>query len=159
MFGMKGKEKHEVGEMSIKERNMQIALEYVEGAGEVTMKDLAKKYGVCPQRIGQIIAETGVLDKLEIRSNARVRLANIKMQFAATEAADKLVKLALKERGEKGVYADNQLLQQLLDRAGARVVRKEDNTMRLEIDFGEESGMNLGVPDHSKDNEAAEESE
>lgn len=156
---MFGKKTNAGEEIDIRARNLEIATKYIEGGGKVTMKELAKEYGVCPQRISQIIAETGVLDDLEKRAQARVRLATIKMQYAATDAADKLTALALKERGEKGVYADIQLLQQLLDRAGARVVKKDENTMRLEVDFGGEVGMTLGTPDHSRDNEGAEQGE
>lgn len=153
MFEKKYTDQQE-GEIDYEARNAEIVERYIEGGGKLTMKQLAEEYGVCAQRISQIIDKSGVLDILEKRAQKRVRLATIKMQYASADAAEKLVNLALKERGEEGVYADNQLLQQLLDRAGARVVKKEDNTFTVAVDFGEAAGMKLGVPDHSGDNES-----
>lgn len=122
------------------EEEYAIAYEYIEG--NATMPDLAKKYGVVTSTISRIIHRRGVLDEMERRADSRSRLALIRLKMESAEASAKLVKLSRKKRSDKDVYADIQLLQQILDRAGIRATKEEDNT--LTIRFADGAGFKLG---------------
>lgn len=109
---------------------------YIEGNGSVTMQMLADEYGVCKKSISRYICNSGVLDRAERRANVRQRLALINLKNASTDAAEKLVTLMNEKRGKNQVYADIQIIQQVLDRAGVREEAKEDRDVRISFADG-----------------------
>lgn len=123
-----------------REQEIEIGEEYVEGG--VTMRELAAKYDVALSTMSGIIHRSGVIDELERRADSRSRLSLVRLKMASANASAKLVRLAEKERDDSMVYADIQLLQQILDRAGVRATKNEDNSITLK--FADGAGFNLG---------------
>ena len=123
-----------------KEQMVEIAMEYIEE--RPTMEALAKKYGCSQATISRVVHKSGVLDEMERRADSRSRLALIQLKMESEQASAKLIRLSRKERDESGVYADIQILQQLLDRAGVRAVKGEDNS--LTIRFAPGAGFDIG---------------
>ena len=122
------------------DEELEIASEYIEG--RTTMDELGKKHGCSKATISRIVSRTGVLDELEKKADARSRLALIKLKMESAQASGKLIRLSQKERDDSMVYADIQLLQQILDRAGVRATKTEDGS--LTIRFAEGAGFSLG---------------
>lgn len=58
-------------------------------------------------------------------------MATIRLKNASTDAAEKLVELLNKKRSEKQVYADIQIIQQVLDRAGVRSEKEEKQELAI----------------------------
>ena len=92
---------------------------------------LGEKYGVSASTICRVIADSGVLDEAERKASSRAKMATIRLKNASAEAAEKLVKLLNKERSEKQVYADIQIIQQVLDRAGVRAEKEEKQEIAI----------------------------
>lgn len=128
------------------EEELEIANEYIEW--RTPMDQLAKKYGCSKSSISRIIHRTGVLDEMERRADSRSRLALIKLKMETVEASDKLIRLSRKERDDAMVYADIQLLQQILDRAGVRATKTEDGN--LTIRFADGAGFTLGQTEEAE---------
>lgn len=122
------------------EQEMEIAIEYVEDGA--SMDELAKKYNCCKATISKVVHRSRVLDKMERRADSRSRLALIRLKTESADASAKLIRLSRKEREDKDVYADIQLLQQILDRAGVRATKNEDNS--LTIKFAPGAGFDIG---------------
>ena len=99
--------------------------------GNVTMKQLAEEYGVCSKTISKYICDSGVLERAERRADSRAKLALINLKNASADASEKLVELLNEKRGKNQVYADIQIIQQVLDRAGVREEKKEDKDVRI----------------------------
>lgn len=97
----------------------------------VTMKQLAEEYGVCSKTISKYICDSGVLERAERRADSRAKLALINLKNASADASEKLVELLNEKRGKNQVYADIQIIQQVLDRAGVREEKKEDKDVRI----------------------------
>lgn len=111
------------------EQQDEIIERYMEGG--VTMKQLAEEYGVCSRTISRYICASGVLDRAEKRADTRARLALINLKNASADASEKLVGLLNEKRGKNQVYADIQIIQQVLDRAGVREEKKEDKDVHI----------------------------
>lgn len=124
------------------EKEVEVVERYIEGG--VTMRQLAEEYGVCKSTISNIVARADVLDKLERKANARAQLALIKIKNASADAAEKLVELMEKERDDSLVYADIQLVGQVLDRAGVRETKEEKNDVT--VTFAGNFPANIGMP-------------
>lgn len=129
-----------------REQEIEIGEEYVEGG--VTMRELAAKYDVALSTMSGIIHRSGVIDELERRADSRSRLSLVRLKMASANASAKLVRLAEKERDDSMVYADIQLLQQILDRAGVRATKNEDNSITLK--FADGAGFNLGSTEEAE---------
>lgn len=128
------------------EEEMAIAVEYVEE--RPTMDELAAKWGCGKSTISRIVHSSGILDKMERRADSRSRLALIQLKTASADASAKLIRLSRKEREDKDVYADIQLLQQILDRAGVRATKNEDNSITLK--FADGAGFKLGQTEEAE---------
>lgn len=128
------------------EQEMEIAIEYVEDGA--SMDELAKKYNCCKATISKVVHRSRVLDKMERRADSRSRLALIRLKTESADASAKLIRLSRKEREDKDVYADIQLLQQILDRAGVRATKNEDNSITLK--FADGAGFKLGQTEEAE---------
>jgi transposase-like protein len=115
---------------------------------EYTMRDLAQEYGCSTDTVWKIIRRSENIEVAEHNASLRARLSLLKLKNASADAAEKLVMLMNKQRSDKQVYADIQLIQQVLDRAGVREQREEKQDISVTFNTG---GIKLGVPDHSKD--------
>lgn len=116
------------------EQQDEIIERYMEGG--VTMKELAEEYGVCTRTISRYICNSGVLDRAEKKADTRVRLALINLKNASADASEKLVGLLNEKRGKNQVYADIQIIQQVLDRTGVREDKKEDKSVNISFTDG-----------------------
>lgn len=135
------------------EEELAIATEYVESSA--TMRELAERYNVAVSTISRIVHRSELLDRLERRADSRARLALIKLKTESADASAKLIRLSRKERGEEGVYADIQIIQQILDRAGVRATKNEDNSMTIK--FADGAGFKLGETEKAQIVEPGEE--
>jgi hypothetical protein len=88
------------------------------------------------------------MEEEERKADIRTRFSLLKLKNASTDAVEKLLNMLEKERDAKSEYIDIQLIQQVLDRAGVRVVKEDKQDLKVHISTGE---IKLGVPDHSKD--------
>lgn len=102
---------------------------YMEGG--VTMVQLAGEYGVSKSTISKYISQSSTVERAERRADIRSRLALIKLKNKSADAADKLLTLLGEKRGKNQVYADIQIIQQVLDRAGVREEKKTDSDVKI----------------------------
>ena len=102
---------------------------YLEGG--ITMQQLADEYNVSRATISHYISNSELIEKAERRADVKSRLALINLKNASADAADKLVQLLNEKRGKNQVYADIQIIQQVLDRAGVREEKKEDKDVKI----------------------------
>lgn len=133
------------------EQKEQIVLDYL-GPGTPTQDELAKKYGVCRQRIGQILSDSQTLKKLEARARSSVTRALIRAQLNADEIMRMTVEDAKKTRSDKYGHLHQNARREVLDRAGVRVKEADDST--LTIRFADGAGFELG---ETQDVEVSEE--
>lgn len=133
------------------EQKEQIVLDYL-GPGTPTQDELAKKYGVCRQRIGQILSDSQTLKKLEDRARSSVTRALIRAQLNADEIMRMTVEDAKKTRSDKYGHLHQNARREVLDRAGVRVKEADDST--LTIRFADGAGFELG---ETQDVEVSEE--
>ena len=117
------------------EQKEQIVLDYL-GPGTPTQDELAKKYGVCRQRIGQILSDSQTLKKLEARARSSVTRALIRAQLNADEIMRMTVEDAKKTRSDKYGHLHQNARREVLDRAGVRVVKEEDNAININFVSG-----------------------
>jgi hypothetical protein len=123
------------------EQREQIVLDYL-GEGTPTMAEIGKKYGVCYQTVSKIISDSQTLKKLEDRARASVTRALIRAQLNADEIMRMTIEDAKKTREDKFGHLHQTARREVLDRAGARVKEKEEET--LTIKFAEGGGFELG---------------
>lgn len=117
------------------EQKEQIVLDYL-GPGTPTQDELAKKYGVCRQRIGQILSDSQTLKKLEARARTSVTRALIRAQLNADEIMRMTVEDAKKTREDKFGHLHQNARREVLDRAGVRVVKEEDSAININFVSG-----------------------
>ena len=128
------------------EQRKEIAERYF--ANDCTLDQLAAEYDVCRNTIWRIIHNSGIMEEEERKADIRTRFSLLKLKNASTDAVEKLLKMMEKERTDQGEYIDIQLIQQVLDRAGVRVVKEDKQDLKVHISTGD---IKLGVPDHTKD--------
>lgn len=128
--------------MFTEDQEFEIANEYLEGG--VTMQEVADKWGCSRSLVAKILDRTHVMEKMEKRASRRTQRALIRLKMASADAAEKLVRLTQKERGDEMVYADIQLLGQVLDRAGVREASKEDKN--VSVSFSSVGGISPKMP-------------
>lgn len=124
----------------------EIAIEYIESGA--TMAQLAQKYECSTRTIFRIVHDSQILERMLSRAQSRTKIAQIKLMNESANASDKLIKLSKKERDDNMVYADIQLIQQILDRAGVRATKNEDNTLTLR--FADGAGFELGETEEAQ---------
>ena len=127
------------------EQEIAIAEEYI--GGGTTFRKLAEKYGCSLSTIHMIMRRTRVLDEMERRADTRARMALINIKNASADAAEKLIALTKKKRSDKAVYADIQLIGQVLDRAGVRAAKEENKDVTVTFRDG---GIRLGETEDVK---------
>jgi predicted DNA-binding protein YlxM (UPF0122 family) len=128
------------------EQRKEIAESYF--ANDKTLLQLAAEYDVSKTTIWRVIHNSGIMEEEERKADIRTRFSLLKLKNASTDAVEKLLNMLEKERDAKSEYIDIQLIQQVLDRAGVRVVKEDKQDLKVHISTGE---IKLGVPDHSKD--------
>ena len=128
------------------EQRKEIAESYF--ANDKTLLQLAAEYDVSKTTIWRVIHNSGIMEEEERKADIRTRFSLLKLKNASTDAVEKLLNMLEKERDAKSEYIDIQLIQQVLDRAGVRVVKEDKQDLKVHISTGE---IRLGVPDHSKD--------
>lgn len=116
------------------EERASIVEEYLEDMP--TYVELAAKYGVSKSLIGRVIVDSGALEEAERRANSRAKMATIRLKNASVDAAEKLIELLNKKRSEKQVYADIQIIQQVLDRGGVRSEKEEKQELTISFAGG-----------------------
>lgn len=115
---------------------------------DYTMQALAEEYECSKSTIWRIVRSSDNIEAAEHNASLRARLSLLKLKNASADAAEKLVMLMKKQRSDKQVYADIQIIQQVLDRAGVREQKEEKQDISVTFNTG---GIKLGVPDHSND--------
>lgn len=128
------------------EQRKEIAESYF--ANDLTLEQLANEYNVCKKTIWRVVHASGIMENEEKKADIRTRFALLKLKNASTDAVEKLLKMMEKERDENHEYIDLQLIQQVLDRAGIKVVKEDKQDVKVHISTGD---IKLGVPDHTKD--------
>lgn len=123
------------------EQREQIIYEYLENS-EVTTTELGEKYGVSHATISRIISDSQTLRKLEDRANIAAARAKIRAQLNADEIMRLTIADAKKTREDKFGHLHQNARRDVLDRAGVRVTKEEDNT--LTIKFADGAGFSLG---------------
>lgn len=123
------------------EQREQIVYEYLENS-EVTTTELGEKYGVSHATISRIISDSQTLRKLEDRANIAAARAKIRAQLNADEIMRLTIADAKKTREDKFGHLHQNARRDVLDRAGVRVTKEEDNT--LTIKFADGAGFSLG---------------
>ena len=128
------------------EQRKEIAESYF--ANDKTLLQLAAEYDVSKTTVWRVIHNSGIMEEEERKADIRTRFSLLKLKNASTDAVEKLLNMLGKERDARRGYIDIQLIQQVLDRAGVRVVKEDKQDLKVHISTGE---IKLGVPDHSKD--------
>ena len=129
------------------EQREQIVLDYL-GEGTPTMRELAVKYGVSQQTISATISSSKTLKRLEDRARANVTRALIRAQLNADEIMRMTIADAKKTRGDKYGHLHQNARREVLDRAGVRVVKEEDNA--ININFVGGGGFELGQTEEAE---------
>lgn len=131
------------------EQRVAIVDEYLQDG--TPMRALGEKYGVNKSTISRVINDSGVLEAAEKKADVRSRIALINLKNASADASEKLVELLGKQRGEKQVYADIQIIQQVLDRAGVRAEKSEKADVTVQFATG--AGFTPAMPARADDSE------
>ena len=129
------------------EQREQIVLDYL-GEGTPTMRELAAKYGVSQQTISATISNSKTLKRLEDRARANVTRALIRAQLNADEIMRMTIEDAKKTRADKYGHLHQNARREVLDRAGVRVVKEEDNA--ININFVGGGGFELGQTEEAE---------
>ena len=77
----------------------------------------------------------------------------MKINAHLLEAADTQIELMHGDYEDQYKYLKQNAARDLLDRGGVRVEKEEKPDVNITLDFGEGGSFDLGVPDHSMDNE------
>lgn len=132
---MENKTRHPPFERCLTDEQIDEIIErYMEGG--ITMMQLADQYGVSKTTISKYISQSDAVARAERRADIRSRMALIKLKNKSADAADKLITLLDEKRGKNQVYADIQIIQQVLDRAGVREEKAEDKEVRISFADG-----------------------
>lgn len=116
-------------------------------------KDLSAKFGVTQSRISDIVNHPDNLTRMLKRTTADKVRAQIKINNHLLEAVDKQIELMRGEYDVQYKYLNQNAARDILDRGGVRVEKDEKPDVRIALDFGDAGAFELGVPDHSGDND------
>lgn len=130
------------------EERVEIAKRYIDSRADpyatpITQQELADEYGVCQKTISNVLADSGILEKIRRRTKADVLLAQAIAERAAAEVMRQTVQSAFKPREDKYEYITQGDRRDILDRAGVRVEKKEAADVTVSF---KANGIGLGMP-------------
>lgn len=129
------------------EQKEQLVYEYLVD-GCVTTAEIGKRFGVSQSTACRIISESQTLRKLEARASVAAARAKIRAQLNADELMRLTIEDAKKTREDKFGHLHQNARRDVLDRAGVRVAKEEDNT--LTIKFADGLGFELGETEQAQ---------
>lgn len=115
-------------------------------------KRLAEEFGVSQSTISDIVNHPDNLTKMLKRTTAEKVRAQIKINHHLLEAADTQIELMRGNYEDQYKYLKQNAARDILDRGGVRADKDEKPEVRITMDFGDAGSFDLGVPDHSEDN-------
>ena len=116
-------------------------------------KEIAKLMGCSQSTVSVIVNKPErIASLLKTMTAERVR-AQMKINAHLLEAADTQIELMHGDYEDQYKYLKQNAARDLLDRGGVRVEKEEKPDVNITLDFGEGGSFDLGVPDHSMDNE------
>lgn len=141
-----------IAERLTDEQRVEIAKRYVDSRADpfaipATQQELADEYGVCQKTISNVLADSGILEKVRRRTKADVLLAQAIAERASAQIMRETVQSAFKLRDEKYEYINQSDRRDILDRAGVRVEKKESADVNVTFRTG---GIGLGMPGDSE---------
>lgn len=125
------------------EEREQIAFEYMDSW--ISQRELAEKWGVNQSTICRVLNETDVLDMIEKKASTSARRAKIRAQLHSDEIMRMQIEDARNTRQDKYGHLHQNARRDILDRAGVREVKAEDNTLNVNVNTGD-NGLTLGLP-------------
>ena len=122
-------------------------------------KDIQAHMGIGQSTISEIVNHPDNLTKMLKRTTADKVRAQIKINHHLLEAADTQIELMRGDYEDQYKYLKQNAARDILDRGGVRAEKEEKPDVRITMDFGDSGSFDLGVPDHSMDNNVLPESE
>lgn len=127
---------------------------YDEGAKQA---DLAKEFGVAQCTISVYVNTPEKMERFIKHSTAHKVRAQLMINRSLEEAVETQLGLMRGAYEDQYKYLSQNAARDILDRGGVRAEKEEKPEIKITMDFGESGGFNLGVPDHSRDNDAVPE--
>lgn len=133
------------------EQRDEIVRRYIESRADpdaepLTQAVLAQEYGVSRRTIGNVLIDSGVLERALRRTRSDVMVAQAIAEAAAARVMRETVKSAFKMRNEKYEYITQGDRRDILDRAGVRATKEEKQEVNITFNGG---GVPIGVPNRA----------
>ena len=116
-------------------------------------KDISAKMGVTQSRVSDIVNHPDNLARMLKRTTAEKVRTQIRINKHLLEAADTQIELMRGNYDDQYKYLKQNAARDILDRGGVRAEKEDAQEVRITMDFGSAGSIDLGVPDHSADNE------